>query len=154
MAQPAVPIGMASTSGDEATGVIARPVPPSSAAPSPDESPVAARPQPANEVRLYPCEVGSGAVQDTPSAAGKRLSDGVAVADHPLGPYEKQGAPLLQSTREWLAPGHASVAAGIDGKPQLFFHAFHPGTGGYNAFRALLTASLEFRDGRAAVVPL
>lgn len=79
---------------------------------------------------------------------------GVAVADHPLGPYIKQGAPLLQSTREWLAPGHASVAPGLDGKPQLFFHAFHPGTGGYNAFRALLTAGLEFKDGRVTVVPL
>ena len=39
-------------------------------------------------------------------------------------------------------PGHASVAPGLDDEPQLFFHAFHPGTGGYNAFRALLTAKL------------
>ena len=33
-------------------------------------------------------------------------------------------------------PGHASVAPGLDGRPQLFFHAFilHRG---YNAFRAL-----------------
>ena len=69
---------------------------------------------------------------------------GVAVADHPLGPYVKQGAPLLRSTSEWTAPGHASVAEGLDGKPQLFFHAFHPGTGGYNAFRALLTVGLRF----------
>jgi hypothetical protein len=36
----------------------------------------------------------------------------------------------------------------------LFFHAFHPGTGGYNAFRALLTVGLEFAGGRAAVVAL
>ena len=79
---------------------------------------------------------------------------GVAVADHPLGPYTKQGEPLLRSTREWLAPGHASVAPGLDGQPQLFFHAFHPGTGGYNAFRALLTVGLKFRAGRAEVVPL
>ena len=68
---------------------------------------------------------------------------GVAVADHPLGPYAKQGQPLLRSTREWTAPGHASVAPGLDGRPQLFFHAFHPGTGGYNAFRALLTVGLS-----------
>jgi hypothetical protein len=79
---------------------------------------------------------------------------GVAVADHPLGPYTKQGEPLLRSTREWLAPGHASVAPGLDGQPQLFFHAFHPGTGGYNAFRALLTVGLKFRADRAEVVPL
>lgn len=79
---------------------------------------------------------------------------GVAVADHPLGPYAKQGEPLLRSTREWIAPGHASVAPGVDGKPQLFFHAFHPGTGGYNAFRALLTVGLRFTPERVEVVEL
>ena len=79
---------------------------------------------------------------------------GVAVADHPLGPYRKQGEPLLRSTQEWVAPGHASVAPGVDGKPQLFFHAFHPGTGGYNAFRALLTVGLRFTSERVEVVPL
>lgn len=73
---------------------------------------------------------------------------GVAVADHVLGPYRKQGEPLLKSTRSWIAPGHASVAPGLSGEPQLFFHAFHPGTGGYNAFRALLTAKLRFTDER------
>jgi hypothetical protein len=69
---------------------------------------------------------------------------GVAVADHPLGPYTKMAEPLLRSAREWWAPGHASVARGTDGQPQLFFHAFHPGVCGYNAFRALLTARLAF----------
>jgi hypothetical protein len=69
---------------------------------------------------------------------------GVAVADHPFGPYVKQPEPLLGSTRQWVAPGHASVAPGPDGEPRLFFHAFFPGTGGYNAFRALLTAKLIF----------
>lgn len=77
---------------------------------------------------------------------------GVAVADHVLGPYEKQGEPLLRTTREWTAPGHASVAPGLDGKPQLFFHAFHPGTGGYNAFRALLTVGLRFEERYVAVI--
>ena len=69
---------------------------------------------------------------------------GVAVADHPLGPYVKQRAPLLKTTSQWWAPGHASVAPGLDGQPQLFFHAFFPGTGGYNMFRALLTTPLRF----------
>jgi predicted GH43/DUF377 family glycosyl hydrolase len=73
---------------------------------------------------------------------------GVAVADHPLGPYEKQDEPLLKSTRRWWAPGHASVAPGADGSPQLFFHAFFPGRGGYNEFRALLTARLRFSKQR------
>jgi arabinan endo-1,5-alpha-L-arabinosidase len=69
---------------------------------------------------------------------------GVAVADHPLGPYVKQPEPLLKSSRNWWAPGHASVAPGLDRAPQLFFHAFFPGSGGYNAFRALLTTRLRF----------
>lgn len=69
---------------------------------------------------------------------------GVAVADHPLGPYVKQPEPFLRSTESWWAPGHASVAPGADGRPQLFFHAYFPGTGGYNAFRALLTTRLRF----------
>ncbi|MEO6360127.1 MAG: glycoside hydrolase family 43 protein [Sphingomicrobium sp.] len=75
----------------------------------------------------------------------------VAVADHPLGPFAKQSGPLLKSTRDWTAPGHASVAPGLDGQPQLFFHAFHPGTGGYNAFRALLTAPLRFEDDQVSI---
>lgn len=79
---------------------------------------------------------------------------GVAVADRVLGPYAKQGEPLLKSIREWTAPGHASVAPGLDERPQLFFHAFHPGSGGYNAFRALLTVGLEFADDRVKVAEL
>jgi hypothetical protein len=79
---------------------------------------------------------------------------GVAVADNVLGPYTKQGEPLLKSTREWTAPGHASVAPGLNGEPQLFFHAFHPGTGGYNAFRALLTVGLQFGANQVAVSEL
>jgi hypothetical protein len=58
----------------------------------------------------------------------------------------KQPEPLLRSTSNWSAPGHASVAPGLDGNPQLFFHAFFPGRGGYNEFRALLTARLRFTD--------
>jgi beta-xylosidase len=79
---------------------------------------------------------------------------GVAVADRPLGPYVKQGEPLLRSTTDWTAPGHASVAPGPDGRPQLFFHAFHPGTGGYNAFRALLTVGLSFGEDRVELAEL
>ncbi len=69
---------------------------------------------------------------------------GVAVADHPLGPYTKQAEPLLKSARSWSAPGHPSIARGPEGTPHIFFHAFFPGTGGYNVFRALLTARLRF----------
>jgi hypothetical protein len=77
---------------------------------------------------------------------------GVAVADHILGPYVKQSEPLLRTSRTWWAPGHASVAPGADGVPQLFFHAYFPGTGGYNEFRALLTARLRFEADRVEVL--
>jgi hypothetical protein len=43
------------------------------------------------------------------------------------------------------------VAPGLDGTPQLFFHAFFPGQGGYNAFRALLTTRLSFGLDRVDV---
>ena len=76
---------------------------------------------------------------------------GVAASDALLGPYLKQPQPLLRSTTEWLAPGHASVAPGLDRLPQLFFHAFHPGTGGYNAFRALLTVGLAFGENEVSL---
>jgi hypothetical protein len=77
---------------------------------------------------------------------------GVAVADHPTGPYRKFEQPLLGSTRNWWAPGHPSVAPGLDGNPQLFFHAFFPGKAGYNVFRALLTARLSFEGGRVRLL--
>ena len=78
---------------------------------------------------------------------------GVAVADHPLGPYRKRPEPLLNSSCDWWAPGHASVAPGVDGRPQLFFHAFFPGKCGYNAFRALLTVGLEFSRDEVTLRP-
>lgn len=79
---------------------------------------------------------------------------GVAVADHPFGPYEKRPEPLLKSHRQWWAPGHASVAPGANGRPQLFFHAYFPGQCGYNAFRALLTVGLEFTREEVRLRPV
>lgn len=78
---------------------------------------------------------------------------GVAVADHPFGPYRKRPEPVLRSNREWWAPGHASVAPGADGRPQLFFHAFFPAQCGYNAFRALLTVGLDFARDEVRLRP-
>jgi hypothetical protein len=78
---------------------------------------------------------------------------GVAIADDPLGPYVKMPKPLLRTTAEWWGPGHPSVAPGPDGVPRLFFHAFPPGTGGYKAFRALLSARLAFHPDQVEVLP-
>jgi beta-xylosidase len=52
---------------------------------------------------------------------------GVAVSESLLGPYRKQGEPLLRSSMEWIGPGHPSVAADAAGHPHLFFHAFRRG---------------------------
>lgn len=76
---------------------------------------------------------------------------GVAVADAPLGPYRKLPEPLLRSTEEWWGPGHPSVAAGPDGEPWLFLHAFFPGRTGYNEFRALLAVPLVLDGPRVAI---
>lgn len=77
---------------------------------------------------------------------------GVAIADNPLGPYVKpQPEPLLKSARSWSAPGHPSIAQGPDGTPHIFFHAYFAGTGGYNVFRALLTARLRFVGDRVEI---
>lgn len=78
---------------------------------------------------------------------------GVAIADDPLGPYVKMPEPLLRTCADWWGPGHPSVAPGPDGAPRLFFHAFPAGTGGYKAFRALLSARLAFHPDRVEVLP-
>lgn len=72
---------------------------------------------------------------------------GVAVADSPLGPFIKQPMPILQSTADWVAPGHPSFAR-IQGEPTLFFHAYRPGAVNFKEFRALLAVQIAFeRDG-------
>ncbi|GAA4011681.1 hypothetical protein GCM10022280_06690 [Sphingomonas swuensis] len=78
---------------------------------------------------------------------------GYAVAETISGPWRKAAEPLLKSHPNWSAPGHASVSVGTKGEPRLFFHAYHPGTGGYNVFRALLTVGLSFDGDEAKLVP-
>ena len=78
---------------------------------------------------------------------------GVAVADHGWGPSEAARAPAaldaeLVGARPCLGrPGAGRRAAAL--LSRLF-----PGTGGYNAFRALLTVGLEFNDGRVEIAEL
>jgi len=76
---------------------------------------------------------------------------GVAIADSPLGPYQKRPKPFLQSTAEWWAPGHPSVARGPEGKQILFLHAYYPGQAGYKQFRALLAVPLKFEKNQVLV---
>jgi beta-xylosidase len=79
---------------------------------------------------------------------------GVAIADHPLGPFRKIEEPLLRSTASWSGPGHPSVALLPDGTPALFLHAFRPGEAAYGAVRALLMAKLAFDGDHVEVVAL
>ncbi|MGV3507878.1 MAG: family 43 glycosylhydrolase [Sphingobacteriaceae bacterium] len=73
---------------------------------------------------------------------------GVAIAEHPLGPYLKMQKPFLQSSEKWWAPGHPSVVIDPDGKPQLFLHAYFPHKAGYKEFRALLSVPLLFEKDK------
>ena len=76
--------------------------------------------------------------------ATPRYAIGAAVSDRLLGPYHKQSRPLMRTGRDWIAPGHPSVADGPDGRPWLFLHAYPKGvTPAYKAFRALLAAPLD-----------
>jgi hypothetical protein len=69
---------------------------------------------------------------------------GVAIADSPIGPFRKMEKQLLQSTEDWWAPGHPSLAVNPNGQPELFLHAFFPGKAGYKQFRALLSIPVYF----------
>ena len=71
---------------------------------------------------------------------------GVAIGDSPLGPFQKMKTQLLQSTEEWWAPGHPSLAVNPKGEHELFLHAFLPGKAGYKQFRALLAIKVFFEE--------
>jgi hypothetical protein len=76
---------------------------------------------------------------------------GVAIADHPLGPFTKMQEPFLRSTETWWAPGHPSVTSDPGGQPHLFLHAYFPGNAGYKQFRALLSVPLIFKKDEVLI---
>jgi GH43 family beta-xylosidase len=71
---------------------------------------------------------------------------GVAIANSPLGPFEKLPNQLLQSSVDWLAPGHPSVVIGPDGLHHMFLHAYYPGEAGYKKFRVLLSIPVILQE--------
>jgi hypothetical protein len=79
---------------------------------------------------------------------------GVAVSESRWGPFAKAAQPLIRSDSDWIAPGHPSIAKGLTGNPQLFYHAYPPGEAGYKAFRALLTCGLRFGENGVTPVPV
>jgi hypothetical protein len=71
---------------------------------------------------------------------------GVAIASSPLGPFKKLPKQLLQSSAEWLAPGHPSVVKDHVGVHHMFLHAYRPGEAGYKKFRALLSIPIILEE--------
>ena len=69
---------------------------------------------------------------------------GVAVADHPLGPYTKQGEPLLRSTREWIGARPCLGRAGPRRQAAALFPRISPR---HRRIQRLPSAA----DGRAEV---
>ncbi|MDB5465486.1 MAG: hypothetical protein JWQ46_248, partial [Phenylobacterium sp.] len=77
---------------------------------------------------------------------------GVAVTDHPTGPYRKVSEVFLGSTSQWWGPGRPCVATGPDGRRLIFRLDLRPGEAGYKAFRVLLEAPIRFEGGRVSLV--
>ncbi|MHB2017296.1 MAG: glycoside hydrolase family 43 protein [Candidatus Xenobia bacterium] len=56
--------------------------------------------------------------------SGSRYAVGVARSRSPLGPFEKQGAPILHSSPEWQGPGHISLVQTPGGQDWMLYHAW------------------------------
>ena len=53
-----------------------------------------------------------------------RYAEGVARAEHLLGPWEKSpGNPLINANDHWRCPGHGTALHGKDGQDYLLYHA-------------------------------
>ena len=76
-----------------------------------------------------------------------RYAAGWAVADDPLGPYEKPGEPFLETDLGTgiVGPGGQDVVIGHDGETWVLFHGWRPG-----GYRAMHLAKLEW-DGETPV---
>lgn len=70
----------------------------------------------------------------------------VARADSPFGPFEDyaSGAPIIEASEAWLAPGHNSVFRDDAGDDWLLYHAYRPGR---PEARVMLVDRIVYRDG-------
>ena len=66
----------------------------------------------------------------------------VARSKSPLGPFELLGAPILERSAHWLAPGHNSVIADNAGSDWILYHAMRT-----VPRRLMLLDRIEYRDG-------
>ncbi|MBC7803172.1 MAG: family 43 glycosylhydrolase [Candidatus Parcubacteria bacterium] len=66
----------------------------------------------------------------------------VARSSHALGPFELLGAPILEGSAAWLAPGHNSVATDDAGNDWILYHAMREAPQ-----RLMLLDRIEYVDG-------
>ena len=81
-----------------------------------------------------------------------RYALGVARSDHPMGPWEKRGPPILVSNGAFEGPGHGSVVRGPgdDGPGDdfvLIYHAWLGGRASSPPGRVVLVDALRWVDG-------
>ena len=77
-----------------------------------------------------------------------RYAEGVARADHLLGPWEKfPGNPLVAANSTWRCPGHGTAVHGPKGKDYLLYHAYPVGGTIYIGREAVLDQIKWSADG-------
>ncbi len=75
---------------------------------------------------------------------------GVARSEHPLGPYEKHGDPILFTHGSWVGPGHCSVIPTKENANQLvmIYHSWKQGQVCGNNDRVMLVDYVDWtQDG-------
>jgi arabinan endo-1,5-alpha-L-arabinosidase len=76
-----------------------------------------------------------------------RYALSVARADSPMGPWEKQGDPLVGSNATWAGPGHGSVVQAPGGDDVLVYHAWQAGHTNEAPGRLVLVDALRWLNG-------
>jgi GH43 family beta-xylosidase len=71
---------------------------------------------------------------------------GVARSTSPLGPFGKQGAPILASKGAWAGPGHGSVLIGPSGDWVHVYHAWVAGKVGQSPGRLALVDRVQWES--------
>jgi len=66
----------------------------------------------------------------------------VARSNNALGPFELLGAPIVERSAEWNAPGHNSMVTDDEGTDWIFYHAVREAPR-----RLMLLDRIEYRDG-------
>jgi arabinan endo-1,5-alpha-L-arabinosidase len=76
-----------------------------------------------------------------------RYALSVARSNSPMGPWEKQGDPLVGSNGAWAGPGHGSVVQAPGGDDVLVYHAWQAGHTNEAPGRLVLLDALRWLNG-------